>query len=111
MHNFHLSNEITAKNPPAPFPASTTIWNPSKGFSGNNIKPVKRICQTSKKWVLICLKTYNASFFKLRLCLVKKDGKGFSLEKLFQENCYISFFVGGRRENPFLFQYREKIKT
>lgn len=26
---------LTAKNPPAPFPASTIIWNPSSGFSGS----------------------------------------------------------------------------
>lgn len=25
--------KLTAKNPPAPFPASTTMWNPSNGFS------------------------------------------------------------------------------
>jgi len=26
-------NNITAKKPPDPFPASTIIWNPSSGFS------------------------------------------------------------------------------
>nr|GMD38633.1 hypothetical protein Iba_chr09fCG5860 [Ipomoea batatas]GME21122.1 hypothetical protein Iba_scaffold26862CG0030 [Ipomoea batatas] len=27
------SRTLPLKNPPAPFPASTTIWNPSRGFS------------------------------------------------------------------------------
>lgn len=27
---------LTAKNPPAPFPASTTMWSPSSGLSENN---------------------------------------------------------------------------
>jgi len=28
-----FSGKLTAKKPPAPFPASTTIWKPSNGFS------------------------------------------------------------------------------
>lgn len=39
-----LHRKLTAKNPPAPFPASTTIWNPSNGFSdiNNSIKLANR---------------------------------------------------------------------